>query len=709
MTLTGPADLSFGSKLQAHHRERLAVVYVRQSTLQQVQDHQESTRLQYGLTAFAQQLGWLPERTLVIDDDLGKSGSTTAGRLGFQRLVTEVTLNPVGLILGLEMSRLARSNTDWHHLLEVCALFRTLIADQDGLYDPAQYNDRLLLGLKGTMSEAELHVLKQRLHQGKLSKARRGELSSALPIGYVRQTSGEIAFDPDEQVQNIVRLSFRKFEELGTLHAVLQYLVRHEILLGVRERCGETKGRLVWRRPNRMTLQNLLHHPMYAGAYCYGRRQIDPRRKQPGRVSTGRVVCAPEDWQALLRNRVPAYISWETYQANLARLAQNRSLAEFRGSAREGSALLGGLVVCGMCGRRMLVRYRDGHASYVCQNFASNYGGASCQHLVGDELENRLSAQVLRALEPASLALSLEVTRHAEAERASLDQLWQQRLERARYEAERAQRQYVAVEPEHRLVARQLEAAWEIQLAEQRALQEAYERCLHEQPRTLTSEQLAAIGQLAQDLPALWSAATTTVMDRKEILRAVIERIVLRVIDHRERVQVETFWVGGCVTRNVVCRPVQQAEQLSYYAQVCAEIRLGVQEGETILQTVARLNALAWRSPRGGAWGKQAVRELTCRLGLRRRRTRRAYGGLDGREGRWGITPLAREIGMSAGTLLAWIKNGEVAAERLTSGRFVIQADAVLIEQLRRRHQKPVSAVTWERWQESLKEHRNVD
>jgi hypothetical protein len=392
-----------------------------------------------------------------------------------------------------------------------------LIADQDGLYDPAQYNDRLLLGLKGTMSEAELHVLKQRLHQGKLSKARRGELSSALPIGYVRQPSGEITLDPDEQVQHVVRLILRKFDELGTIHAVLQYLVRHEITLGVRERCGETKGRLVWRRPNRMTLQNLLHHPMYAGAYCYGRRQIDLRRKQPGRVSTGRVVCPPEDWHALLRDCVPAYISWETYQANLTRLAQNRSLAEARGSARKGCALLGGLAVCGMCGRRMIVRYREGHASYVCQNFASNYGGTSCQHIVGDELENWMAAQVLRALEPASLALSLEATRHAEAERADLGRLWQQRLERARYETERAQRQYAAVEPEHRLVARQLEGAWEMKLAEQRALQEAYERFLHEQPRKLTSEQIEAIGQLAQDLPALWSAPTTTVIDRKEI------------------------------------------------------------------------------------------------------------------------------------------------------------------------------------------------
>src|SRR5919202_348649 len=288
MTPTGPADLRWESKLQVHHRERLAVVYVRQSTLQQVQDHQESTRLQYGLTSFAQQLGWPAERTLVIDDDLGQSGSTAAGRRGFQRLVTEVTLNHVGLILGLEMSRLARSNTDWHHLLEVCALFRTLIADQDGLYDPAQYNDRLLLGLKGTMSEAELHVIKQRMHQGKLSKARRGELGFDVPTGYVRSSSGEVTFDPDEEVQQVIELIFRKFEELLTVHALLRYLVAHGVRIGVRVRGGEGKGELEWHAPNQTTLQNMLKNPIYAGAYAYGRRRIDPRKRKPGRRSTGR-------------------------------------------------------------------------------------------------------------------------------------------------------------------------------------------------------------------------------------------------------------------------------------------------------------------------------------------------------------------------------------------------------------------------------------
>src|SRR5712692_8579860 len=275
-------------KVQPWHRDRLAVVYVRQSTAQQVLDHQESTRLQYGLTTRAVELGWAAARVLVIDDDLGKSGTSAEGRAGFQRLVSEVSLDHVGLILGVEMSRLARSCKDWYQLLELCALFHTLIADLDGVYDPAQYNDRLLLGLKGTMSEAELHIMRQRLRQGLLAKARRGELALAPPLGYVRRPAGELALDPDEQVQQVIRLIFRKFAELGTVSALLRYLVAQHIEVGMREREGPGRGEVVWRRPNRVTLQNLLKHPLYAGAYVYGRRRVDPRRQQAGRPSTGR-------------------------------------------------------------------------------------------------------------------------------------------------------------------------------------------------------------------------------------------------------------------------------------------------------------------------------------------------------------------------------------------------------------------------------------
>src|SRR5947209_16356811 len=338
-----------------------------------VLDHQESTRLQYGLVGRAQALGWATDRVLVIDDDLGKSGTSAQGRLGFQRLVSEVSLDHVGMIFGVEMSRLARSNKDWHQLLELCALFHTLIADLDGIYDPALYNDRLLLGLKGTMSEAELHILKQRMHQGRLSKAQRGELQFALPIGYVWSPMGEIQFDPDEQVQQVVRLIFRTFEELGTLGGLVRYLAQHQIQLGVRVREGPGKGELVWRRPNRATLQMMLKHPLYAGSYVYGRRQEDPRRKQPERPRTGRVVMTTDEWLVLLSNSCPAYISSEHYTRYQARLQANRARADALGAARSGSALLAGLVVCARCGCRLNVHYVYGGGRLHTYDFVERW------------------------------------------------------------------------------------------------------------------------------------------------------------------------------------------------------------------------------------------------------------------------------------------------------------------------------------------------
>jgi DNA invertase Pin-like site-specific DNA recombinase len=551
-------------KILRWHLERLAVVYVRQSTAQQGLDHRESTRLQYGLARRADALGWASDRIVVIDDDLGKSGTSAEGRDGFQRLVSEVSLDHVGIVFGVEMSRLARSNADWHRLLELCALFRTLLADLDGVYDPGQYNDRSLLGLKGTMSEAEVHILKQRLHQGRLSKARRGELTFPLPVGYVWRSPGEVGFDPDEQVQTVVHLSFRKFDELGTLGGVLRYLAQHDIRLGVRVREGPGKGALAWRRPNRMTLQMLLKHPLSAGAYVYGRRQIDPRRYQPSRPRTGRVVRTPDDWPVLLRDRVPAYISWEQYEANPARLAANRARAETRGAVRDGPAPLAGLVVCGRCGYRMGVHYSGAARphTYQCTLRRSNYGEPLCQHLPGPCLDDFVSQQALAAPAPAALDLSLAAIARLEQERARLQRLWQQRLERARYDADRAARQYQAVEPEHRLVARSLERAGEEELAALQQLEEEHHRFLRQQPRLLTAAERAALRQLAADIPALWAAPDTTTAERQEIIRQVVDRVRVEAQGTSERVGVRIDWVGGGQTAGVVIRSVARLASL---------------------------------------------------------------------------------------------------------------------------------------------------
>ena len=482
-------------KLRAWHLDRSAFVYVRQSTPQQVIDHQESTARQYALADRAVALGWAADRITTIDDDLGKSGQSIEGRPGFQRLLAEVALDHVGLILGLEMSRLARSNRDWHQLLELCARFRVLLADAEAIYDPADHNDRLLLGLHGMMSEAELHVLKERMYQGKLNKARRGALMGVPPIGYVRLASGEWAIDPDEQVQATVRLIFDQFDRETTLHGLLRYLVHHGVRIPVRSNSGPNRGELEWRRPNRTTLSNLLHHPSYAGAYRFGHRPIDPRRKQPGRPATGKQIRRPEECLVLIRDRLPAYITWDRFRANQERLEANRARQDRPGAPRQGPSLLAGLLRCGRCGRRMIVRYsgpKNRHA-YTCTRGPTDYGEPLCQSLSGPVLDDLVAGRVLAAVEPAALEASLAAVAGVERERAELARHWQLRRERAAHEVDRAARQYQACEPENRLVGRELERRWEESLKAQRQLEDEYERWQRTAPGRLSPDDERAI------------------------------------------------------------------------------------------------------------------------------------------------------------------------------------------------------------------------
>ncbi len=466
-------------KLRPWHLDRVAVVYVRQSTPQQVLDHKESTVRQYALADRAVALGWARDRVTTIDDDLGKSGQSIEGRPGFQRLLAEVALDRVGLILGLEMSRLARSCKDWHQLLELCGRYRVLLADADGVYDPTDHSDRLLLGLHGVMNEAELHVLKQRMYQGKLNKARRGEPLGLPPIGYVRGPTGEWAVDPDEQVRAVVRLIFDQFDREDTMHGLLRFLVHHQVRVPVRLPGGPSKGQLEWRRPNRGTLNNLRRHPGYAGAYRFGHRQVDPRRKRPGRPGTGKRACRPEDCLVLIRDRLPAYISWDRFEANQTRLAANRSRAGTPGAPRNGPALLAGLVRCGRCERRMTVRYPGprGRPAYVCTHAAADYGEPRCQTLSsGTALDELVARRLLAAVQPAALDASLAAVAGVERQRAELARQWQLRRERAAIAVDRAARQYEACEPENRLVARELERRWEDALNARRQVDDESDR-----------------------------------------------------------------------------------------------------------------------------------------------------------------------------------------------------------------------------------------
>jgi DNA invertase Pin-like site-specific DNA recombinase len=563
------------AKLQDHHLRRQAMVYVRQSHPQQVIDHVESTARQYALVERATAWGWAPDRVIVIDEDQGQSGQSIATRLGFQRLLAEVSLDHVGLIRGLELSRLARSNKDWHQLLELCALFGTLLADADGLYDPTDYNDRLLLGLRGMMNEAELYILKGRLHEGRLNKAKRGELLNHPPMGYVRGADRDYHLDPDEQARRVVGLIFDVFEQQGSLHGLLRYLVAHEIRLPIRPHKGPNRGQLEWHRPNRMTLQNVLHHPIYAGAYRWGYRKIDPRKQQPGRPNTGKTVNPPESCEVFIKDRFPAYITWDRFEAIQQRLSHNRSLAEAQGIPREGLSLLGGLLICGRCQRRLAPSYsgKANHLRYICMRATIDYGAPLCISLAGAALDDFVVEQVLAVLQPTSLELSLAAEQALRAERTQLELHWQQRLERAHYEAERAAREYRTVEPENRLVARELERQWEKALRHEQQEQEAYARFRREQSAELTPSERDAIRRLAQDLPGLWAAPETTPQDRQEIVRLVLDQVTIAVQGNSEQVDVTLHWAGGVESRHRIIRPVQRYDQLSTYPRLMTASR----------------------------------------------------------------------------------------------------------------------------------------
>jgi DNA invertase Pin-like site-specific DNA recombinase len=686
-------------KIQSRHLEQTAVVYIRQSSMQQVRRNQESTKIQYGLVSLAQRLGWAPDRVCVIDDDLGVSGASVAGREGFQRLLSEVALDHVGLIIGVEMSRLARSNKDFHQLLELCARFGTLIADLDGLYDPSHYNDRLLLGLKGTMSEAELHILRQRLLQGKLHKARRGELGVPVPTGYLRQPSGEVILDPDEEVQIAVRMVFEGFDRIGSIHGVLRDLVAKDVQIGVRSRMLSDLGRLEWRGPHRGMIHNILRNPIYAGAYAYGRRQTDPRRQQPGRPATGRTpLLPPEQWQVCLRDRLPAYINWDEYEHNQMRLNANRDRHAPRREPRNGSALLGGLIVCGHCGYRMSAFYSRSangqtYGRYTCGHLATSRGQAVCSGLSAARLDAVLSELTLTALEPVALELSMRASAEIEQERAKVEALRQKRVERARYEAARAERQYQAVEPENRLVVRNLERAWEEKLQAVRALEEDDQRQRAQQPRHLTQAERETIRHLATDLPELWSAPTTTPADRKQILRILIDHIVVRVDKASEHVDVTVFWAGGHETATRMRRPVGKLSSLSRHEELLAEIGRLRCEGYCAADIAERLNQNGWVTPtQRNRFNERLVRAMVHRYHLPPKGPRRPPSN-DPNE--WRLADLATELEMPLPTLYGWLRRG-LLKNRPVRGKHVVVADAEEIKRLAalRRARDPSSSQT---------------
>jgi DNA invertase Pin-like site-specific DNA recombinase len=667
-------------KIQRQHLERIAIVYVRQSTIQQMERHQESTKLQYALKDYAERLGWSKHRILIIDSDLGLSGATSEGRPGFQQLVSEVGLNHVGLVLGIEMSRLARSCKDWHQLLEVCAIFDTLIGDADGIYNPSQHNDRLLLGLKGTMSEAELHTIKSRMLEGKRSKAKRGELGKAVPIGYVRHLSREVRKDPDEQAKGTVELLFNLFEKIGTIQGVLRYLVKNKIEVPFRSPTGLDKGDLKWRRPNRATLRDFFHNPIYAGAYVYGRRPVDVRKKKSGKRSTGRVTVSPNEWRVLIKDKLPAYITWEQYERNLKQIEANR--LNNLGAIRKGPSLLAGLLICGQCGRRMTTHYANNgfELRYCCTLEKSLYGGKLCQSLKGKPLDEFISLLILEAMKPAALEISMKVAEDIEAERKQLESHWRKRLERAHYETEKSRRQYNAVDPENRLVARTLEKEWEEKLIAEETLKNDYNRFLSEQPALLSSDEKNAISQLASDIPKIWNASTTSDCDKQAITRQMIEKIVLTIPSKAELVQLQVHWIGGHKTEHEFIRTVAKLEQMHRFKELEEQIRTLYEQGKSCRTIAEALNKDGWHLPRGGRFNEGDVRKFLVRRGFATARTYKGEKNLN----EWTIFELAQKLETTQNVLYGWLRKGNILKSRKISPRnWLIYADEEELSRLR--------------------------
>lgn len=679
---------ALSTKLRSWHLDRRAIVYVRQSTQHQVMEHRESTARQYALAERAIALGWRAEQVDVIDDDQGISGQSIQGRFGFQRLLAEVGLDQVGIVLGLEMSRLARSCKDWHQLLELCSIFRTLLGDQDGIYDPTEFNDRLLLGLKGTMSEAEIHILKSRMHQGRMNKAQRGELILHPPLGYVYNTDKtSYEFDPDEQAQAVVKLVFHEFERQGTLYSLLRYLAKNDIRLPVRPIHGVNRGQLEWRRPNRTTLNAMLHHPTYAGAYRFGYRYHDPRKRVAGKRSTGIVRIPLDDCRVLIKNRFPAYISWEHFERNRRQLSSNQSRANAQGAPRCGAALLAGLLYCGRCGKRLMIQYsgRANRLRYQCARHAQNLGEPLCQGISGADLDRFISDRVFKVLEPASLQLSLIATEDLEKERERLNQHWRQRIERAKNETDRCARQYQYVEPENRLVARTLEKQWEAALREQEKLTAEYNCFRRTRSGNLTDEQQALIRDLSQNIPRIWHAPSTTPAHRQQIVRMLVDRIDLNIDGQTENAAITITWAGGFSSQHQYVRPISSYSQLSNIDDLIETVLQLKTTCSSLKEVADQLNESGCRSLHGKRFTGATISRMLVKRGIHSPLNRlSARPGLADNE--WHVRDLAERLGMPRTSLLTWLKRKWVNGRKLPgkNDRWIIWADDAELTRLER-------------------------
>jgi DNA invertase Pin-like site-specific DNA recombinase len=654
------------TKVKPSHTQRTAFVYIRQSSPSQVEYNRESTARQYALLDKACALGWAKEQVIIIDEDLGLTGSGWAKRSGFARMTAEVALGHVGIVLGLEVSRLARNNADWYRLLDLCGMTDTLIGDSDGIYHPALFNDRLVLGLKGTMSEAELHILRARLDGGIRNKAARGELRRGLPVGFVwGEEDGEVRFHPDESVVSTIRTVFSKFTELGSARKVWLWFGCERLSFPTR---ATMKSEIRWAAPTYTAIHNVLTNPVYAGAYTYGKCRRERYVDEQGmfRRRTRHVPMA--EWSVLLPEHHPGYIDWTTFQANQVRIDSNVHPQPHQagGAVREGAALLQGLATCGKCGRRLHTHYRGRNAApgYHCSGKDLVHGrGVYCLNVGGVQIDQAVVDTFLKALTPAALEATQVALQQLEADQDTALSQWRLAVERARYEAERAERQYRAVEPENRLVARGLETEWEKHLRDLAAAEAELQRREQQRPRLLSQEEKSKIRCLGSDLNKVWTAPSTTDRDRKELLRTLLEEVIVTVDRPERRAHLTLRWRGGTLTDVDLSLPRSQPRGLHTDEDTISLLhRLATHYSDDVIAGI--LN----RQDRKTATGERFTAVHVG--GLRRyRNIPRFQPPVEPPTGELvNIRKAAKILGINTSTVHRWLNDGFIAGEQVTPG-----------------------------------------
>lgn len=636
------------AKITREHLERLAVIYVRQSTLAQVRDHGESTQRQYALTGDAERLGWPAERVMVIDADLGVSGRGGSDRTGFKELVGKVCCGEVGAVFGLEVSRLARSTADLQRLLELCGLTETLIIDGDGVYDLAQFNDRLLLGLKGTMSEAELHILAGRLQGARRAAAARGELRVPLPVGLIYDEEDQVVLDPDEEVRAAIGDVFRCFEQTGSACAVVRAFAPRRF--PARAYGGAWAGQLRYVPLTHSRALTVLQNPAYAGAYVFGRRRVR-RQVEPDGTVRSRVRLLPrEQWGIVIYDHHPGYITWEQFLANERRLKANRTFQGAR-PVREGSALLQGIVRCGCCGRSMATFYTsDGKPGYDCKwSRVDGVGTPGCRGVMGEVIEQAVAKRLLAAVAPEQITLALKATDTVTDRRSRASRAAQLRVERARYDAARAERAFHQCDPENRLVARSLESRWEAKLRE---LQDAETELARQATETALPAR-AEIEALARDLPRLWTAPSTSHRDRKRLLRALIADVTLTCQPEEPEIQIGIRWQSGASEQLTVLRP---AAARSARAQAVFEIIRELGPTHTNQQLADHLNQTGWLTASGRPFTEDSARWMRWK--------HRIPSPPKLPPDELGIHDLAQRLNVGDSVIYRWIKQGKLHTRR---------------------------------------------